>query len=132
MTSIWAQRNIARPKTNDNFCSVISEIWLSLHPVINWKFYAIKDTFENVEVKGCHFHFSQAIKKHIKTSGFETENFVCLESSIALQTKCSNKYQFGPFYPVFLQTVASQFKFTCVPLESISALAQIIRLKRSI
>jgi hypothetical protein len=34
---------------------------------------AIKTSFENVEVKGCHFHFSQAIKKHIKTSGFETE-----------------------------------------------------------
>jgi sentrin-specific protease 1 len=34
---------------------------------------AIKSSFENAEVKGCHFHFSQAIKKHIKTSGFETE-----------------------------------------------------------
>ena len=32
---------------------------------------AVKQVFPNVVVKGCHFHFCQALKKNIKSAGIK-------------------------------------------------------------
>ena len=88
MTSIWAQRNKARPKINDNFYSIISEIWLSLHPVINWKFFPSRR--DGISMEHLMPVQSNSIKSTQFLNGFD-EMHIC--AFILLTNKKQTSYQ---------------------------------------